>query len=45
MIVPGFWAEGRVQHKVPGRQVTVRRFGWPNTGAKMAWLGFFEDCV
>ncbi|MCB1276037.1 hypothetical protein [Prosthecobacter sp.] len=28
MIVPQFWAEGRAQHKEPGRQVTVRRFGW-----------------
>jgi hypothetical protein len=28
MIVPTYWAEGRRQHKEPGRQVTVRRFGW-----------------
>ena len=28
MIVPEFWAEGRVQHREPGKQVTVRRFGW-----------------
>lgn len=31
MIVPKFWAEGRVQHREPGRQITVRRFGWSNT--------------
>lgn len=36
MIVPEFWAEGRVQHKVPGRQVTVRRFGWSDTSAEEA---------
>lgn len=28
MIVPQFWAEGRLQHRQKGRQVTVRRFGW-----------------
>lgn len=28
MIVPQFWAEGRMQHKQRGRQVTVHRFGW-----------------
>lgn len=28
MIVPEFWAEGRVQERVQGRQVTMRRFGW-----------------
>ena len=28
MIVPTFWAEGRVQERLPGKQVTVRRFGW-----------------
>ncbi|MBM3797342.1 MAG: hypothetical protein FJW31_25590 [Acidobacteria bacterium] len=28
MIVPRHWAEGRVQRKERGRQVTVRRFGW-----------------
>nr|WP_298132131.1 hypothetical protein [uncultured Pseudoxanthomonas sp.] len=28
MIVPQFWAEGRLQHRSRGRQVTVRRFGW-----------------
>jgi len=28
MIVPKFWAEGRVQEHADGRQVTVRRFGW-----------------
>jgi hypothetical protein len=28
MIVPKFWAEGRIQQKIAGKQVTVRRFGW-----------------
>ena len=28
MIVPQFWAEGRVQERVAGKQITVRRFGW-----------------
>ena len=28
MIVPQFWAEGRIQQTVDGRQITVRRFGW-----------------
>jgi hypothetical protein len=31
MIVPKFWAESRVQDRVGGRQVTVRRFGWSDT--------------
>jgi hypothetical protein len=28
MIVPKFWAEGRIQRKSAGKQITVRRFGW-----------------
>ena len=28
MIVPQYWAEGRLQHRSKGRQFTVRRFGW-----------------
>jgi hypothetical protein len=28
MIVPKFWAEGRVRERVDGKQVTVHRFGW-----------------
>jgi hypothetical protein len=28
MIVPQYWAEGRLQHRDKSRQVTVRRFGW-----------------
>jgi hypothetical protein len=28
MIVPQYWAEGRLQHRDKRRQVTVRRFGW-----------------
>lgn len=31
MLVPQFWAEGRVQHRQGGKQVTVRRFGWSDT--------------
>ncbi|RPI80958.1 MAG: hypothetical protein EHM42_11360, partial [Planctomycetaceae bacterium] len=28
MIIPQYWAEGRICHRESGRQVTVRRFGW-----------------
>lgn len=28
MIVPRFWAEGRIQEQVAGKQITVRRHGW-----------------
>jgi hypothetical protein len=28
MIVPQFWAEGRIRGRIAGRQVTIRRFGW-----------------
>lgn len=28
MLVPKFWAEGRVQERTAKKQVTVRRFGW-----------------
>src|ERR1051325_3351768 len=28
MLIPKFWAEGRVQGRTPEQQVTVRRFGW-----------------
>lgn len=28
MIVPAHWAEGRIQERRNGRQITVRRFGW-----------------
>lgn len=28
MIIPRHWAEARIQQRVKGRQVTVRRFGW-----------------
>jgi hypothetical protein len=31
MIVPQYWAEGRVQYRKQGQQVTVRRFGWSDT--------------
>lgn len=33
MIVPDHWAEARRQHKQPGRQITVRRFGWSSASA------------
>jgi hypothetical protein len=29
MIVPQFWDEARIQQKVGDRQITARRFGWP----------------
>ena len=28
MIVPQFWAESRIQERVAGNQITVRRYGW-----------------
>jgi hypothetical protein len=28
MLVPKYWAEGRVQHRAGRKQVTVRRYGW-----------------
>ena len=28
MIVPQYWAEGRIQERVDGKQITVRRYGW-----------------
>ncbi len=28
MLIPDFWAEASVKHRVSGKQVTVRRFGW-----------------
>lgn len=30
MIIPEYWAQGRVQQRVGGRMVTMRRFGWSN---------------
>lgn len=28
MLIPDYWAEASVKHKVGGKQITVRRFGW-----------------
>lgn len=36
MIVPRYWAEGRVQNREDGRQVTIRRFGWSNESQEAA---------
>jgi hypothetical protein len=36
MIVPDHWAEARCQHRAPGKQITVRRFGWSVTSAEDA---------
>jgi hypothetical protein len=36
MIVPEFWAEGRVQHREKRKQVTVRRFGWSDRNQEEA---------
>ncbi|MFT3782746.1 MAG: hypothetical protein QM790_12085 [Nibricoccus sp.] len=36
MIIPRFWAEGRVQHRTKERQVTVRRFGWSDVSQEDA---------
>lgn len=32
VIVPEYWAEARLQERRGARQVTVRRFGWSDTG-------------
>lgn len=32
MIIPQYWAEGRIQHRNTGKQITVRRFGWSDIG-------------
>ncbi len=31
MIVPQYWAEGRIRERINGKQVTMRRFGWSDT--------------
>lgn len=36
MIVPRYWAEGRLRHRDRKRQVTVRRFGWSDTSQEEA---------
>ncbi len=36
MIVPQYWAEGRIQHRKSGRQVTIRRFGWSDESLEAA---------
>ena len=36
MIVPKFWAEGRVRERIGKSQVTIRRFGWSNTNQQEA---------
>lgn len=36
MIVPQHWAEARLQNRVHGRQVTVRRFGWSDASLEDA---------
>ncbi|TDU70846.1 hypothetical protein EI77_01964 [Prosthecobacter fusiformis] len=36
MIVPEFWAEGRVKARVDDHQVTVRRFGWSDVSQEEA---------
>lgn len=28
MLIPEYWAEASLKHKVGGKQITVRRFGW-----------------
>lgn len=36
MIVPQYWAEGRLQERLPQGQLTVRRFGWSDTSQQDA---------
>lgn len=36
MIVPKYWAEGRIQSREGGKQLTVRRFGWSDANPQDA---------
>lgn len=36
MIVPEFWAEGRIKARIDDRKVTVRRFGWSDISQEEA---------
>lgn len=36
MLIPAHWAEGRIQQRIDGRQITVRRFGWSDESAQAA---------
>jgi hypothetical protein len=36
MIVPRFWAEGRLREKLGKRQITVRRWGWSDQSQEQA---------
>lgn len=36
MIVPRYWAEGRLRHRDDARQITVRRFGWSDASQEEA---------
>ena len=38
MLIPHFWAESRLQHKLPSRQITVRRWGWSDNSQTEAQL-------
>jgi hypothetical protein len=42
MIVPHYWAEGREQHRLQGKQTTVRRFGWSNSSQADAQSHAYE---
>jgi len=36
MIIPSYWAEARLQERLRGRQLTLRRFGWSELSAEAA---------
>lgn len=36
MIVPRYWAEGRIRRREAGRQLTIRRFGWSDVSPEEA---------
>lgn len=36
MVIPYYWAESRLQHKTPLRQITVRRWGWSDISQEAA---------
>ncbi|WP_395743781.1 hypothetical protein [Prosthecobacter sp.] len=38
MVIPYYWAEARLQHKTPSRQITVQRWGWSDISQEDAQL-------
>lgn len=36
MLIPDYWAEATLKHRVAGKQITVRRFGWSEQSQEQA---------